>query len=318
VPKPSAARRHWAGVVAVAALLAACATLQWKPIGPRRVAAVPGATSVGEEECQSCHDEVEGHEKIASYHGRCETCHGPGSLHAESEEPKDIRFPSSADCLACHGVGHDTHLQWGTGQHARAGLLCSDCHNPHATEKYHLRHFAQAGFPDVDAASALCIECHRDVEAQFTWPSHHPVREGAMSCLGCHDPHEDRRVAGGDANERCAECHQDVMGPWVFEHPPAVESCTLCHSPHGAVVPDLLATTQPVICLSCHPIADLWHHDIPGTGIPGNRTIDTDFPNPTADPGQAVTMQEAMTFLRRCTDCHGSIHGSYTDAYLRH
>ena len=27
---------------------------------------------------------------------------------------------------------------------------------------------------------------------------------------------------------------------------------------------------------------------------------------------------EAITFLRRCTDCHGAVHGSYTDEHLRH
>ena len=33
----------------------------------------------------------------------CEVCHGPGSLHAESEDPEDIRgIVSIEDCRVCH------------------------------------------------------------------------------------------------------------------------------------------------------------------------------------------------------------------------
>ena len=33
----------------------------------------------------------------------CEVCHGPGSLHAESEDPEDIIYNVSMDsCLTCH------------------------------------------------------------------------------------------------------------------------------------------------------------------------------------------------------------------------
>ncbi|WDP93419.1 MAG: cytochrome C [Desulfobacter sp.] len=33
----------------------------------------------------------------------CEVCHGPGSLHAESEDPEDIvRKMAMEDCMTCH------------------------------------------------------------------------------------------------------------------------------------------------------------------------------------------------------------------------
>jgi DmsE family decaheme c-type cytochrome len=296
-------------------LAAACVQLAWDPLGPRRVAPVAGAEPVGTEECFVCHDAVQGHERIADYHADCESCHGPGSLHADSEDPEEIRFPANADCLRCHLPGRDTHLRWGTGDHSRAGLYCSDCHNPHATTRRHLRPRPHVAFPDMDAASRLCVDCHADVGSAQTFPSHHPVAEGALSCLSCHDPHEDSRTALGDANQRCYGCHQDVAGPWIFEHPPVVEDCAMCHDPHGAPTEYLLATIQPAICLSCHTLNDLWHHDVSGTGLPGNTTITQD--RPTA-PGERISRTEAGTFLRRCTDCHGAIHGSYTDEYLRH
>jgi DmsE family decaheme c-type cytochrome len=304
----------------VVAVGVACAAFQWKPRGPRRVAEVPGATLVGSEECLVCHEDVQGHEKIAAYHAGCESCHGAGSLHAKSEAREEIRHPANGDCLACHAVGYDTHLSWGTGDHSRAGLFCSDCHNPHATTDRHLRAQAEVRWRTMDDPSRLCVECHDDVGARLRFPSRHPVAEGMMSCLSCHDPHEDRRIAGGGPNRTCAKCHQDIVGPWIYEHAPVVDGCTLCHDPHGAATDNLLATALPALCLSCHSVNDLWHHSLAGTGIfdpsDPDQIIRQDRPPP--DTSQAITSAEAMTFLRRCTDCHGAVHGSYTDEHLRH
>lgn len=308
-------RRAVLAVIVALGAAAACATLEWQPMGPRRTALVPDAEPVGAEECGVCHEDVQGHEKIAAYHGDCESCHGGGSLHADSEATGEIRFPANEDCLACHLPGYDTQLQWGTGEHSRAGLLCSDCHNPHRRSASNLRPPGPTALRDLDRVSGLCIGCHRDVEAAQTLPSHHPVGAGGMSCVSCHDPHEDRRTSMGAADQRCSTCHQDVVGPWIFEHPPVVENCGFCHDPHGAPTSNLLSTIQPALCLSCHSLNDLWHHGTAGTGIAGNTTITQN--RPTA-PGEVITPAESRPFLRRCTDCHGAIHGSYTDEHLRH
>jgi DmsE family decaheme c-type cytochrome len=298
--------RAGAIVLLTAGGLAACMSLRWEPLGPRRTAEVPGAERTGAEECSTCHEDVQGHARIASYHADCEACHGGGSLHAESEATADTRYPTNDDCLLCHAVARNTHLQWGTGEHSRAGLLCSDCHNPHDVSKRHLRTQRHVAWRDMDAASGLCVTCHVDVGTKLNYPSHHPVGEGAMSCLSCHDPHEDRRVSFGDRNQLCATCHQDFVGPWTFEHPPVTDDCSICHDAHGAVADDLLTQIQPIVCLSCHPINDLFHHNTGASGIVGN--VD----------GSDITPLEANTFLDRCTDCHGAIHGSYTDEHLRH
>lgn len=319
-PPPSTpARRPRRGARAVPWLvllaLAACASLQWKPLSSRRTEPIPGTVAVGSEECSVCHEDVKGHERIAGYHAQCETCHGFGSEHVDSESVHDIRFPSSEDCLQCHREGAATHLDWQSGPHAQAGVLCSDCHDPHVRERKHLRPSPFPRLRDADPTSQLCASCHQDVAAALDYPSHHPVREGAIGCVDCHDPHGDPRMALEDRNEDCARCHQDVAGPWIYEHPPVVEDCMTCHAPHGAAARDLLSTPQPVLCLSCHPLNDLWHHDVPGTGIATNRTISSDYPT---DPREQVQAAEAHPFLDRCNDCHGAVHGSYTDEHLRH
>lgn len=289
------------------------------------MAAVAGAERVGAGDCADCHGKVQGHERIAAYHADCEACHGGGSLHVESEAAADIRHPANADCLACHEAGRDTHLSWGTGEHSRAGLLCSDCHAPHVPARRHLRAPAASalapagvapGLGRADDTTRMCVTCHEDVAARFQLASRHPVRQGMLACTSCHDPHEDARVALGDRNARCQGCHPEQVGPWVFEHPPVAEDCTQCHDPHGAPSAPLLATPQPVLCLECHSLADTWHHNTAGTGIPGNTGITGDFPPPGS--GQAIGRLEARTFLRGCTHCHGAVHGSYTDPNLQH
>ena len=279
----------WSVAIGVAAIavLAACA-LAWRPIAPRRTAHVKDATPVGSAECMDCHAKVNGHEKIAEYHGDCESCHGNGSLHAESQEPEDIRFPDTTDCLACHERGRDTHLAWGTGEHARAGLLCSDCHNAHEPSRNNLRVLggtalaprsaAPPGLFLGDSAVRICTECHEDVAARFQYPSHHPVNEGMLSCTSCHDPHGDSRVTKGDGTTLCLSCHQAQAGPWIYEHEPVAEDCLECHDPHGAPADALLSSPQPVICLECHSLADLWHHNTSGTGIRGNSGATTNYP----------------------------------------
>ena len=32
----------------------------------------------------------------------CETCHGPGSLHVDSEDPSDLKGVVIEDCMTCH------------------------------------------------------------------------------------------------------------------------------------------------------------------------------------------------------------------------
>jgi len=157
-------------------------------------------------------------------------------------------------------------------------------------------------FPNADASSQLCVSCHADVASRMSLPSHHPVREGMVSCTDCHAPHGDRRTALGTPTAQCAGCHQDHVGPWIFEHTPVAEDCTLCHDPHGAAAQNLLETNQPALCLSCHTTPDSWHLRA-GEGLP---------------VGSPISSPVASAFYTRCTDCHGAIHGSYEDPHLRH
>ena len=50
----------------------------------------------------------------------------------------------------------------------------------------------------------VCFQCHKDRRAQFERPSHHPLREGDMTCSSCHNPHgsaTDSLLRGASINE---------------------------------------------------------------------------------------------------------------------
>ena len=261
---------------------------------------------VGDETCAGCHDEVvNGFSK--SFHAvyfrkgdqfRCEQCHGSGVKHAENEDPSMIfgptenKFKLEKQCLTCHsnvlhGVKEKHVIEYGVG--------CTDCHKVH-----------QPGFKGNlrKQEEKLCVSCHAKEKAQFRLPSHHPVvKEKKMACTDCHkfdgseDYNEPERV-----NSMCLGCHAQYRGPFVFEHAPVAENCTICHNPHGSIADNLLKKNEPFICLQCHQLH--FHASLPG------------YEGVSAEPNHPsrVVVSDRQSFKRafttKCTQCHTRIHGT--------
>lgn len=281
-----------AATVMVAGLLACVSPWSLpQPVGHQRTASISGAGSeIGAERCGDCHGSYGEHFVSSDSHPDCESCHGPGQLHAHTARMGDIRYPSSEDCASCHQIGATTLLGWTTSPHARANVICSDCHNTHNRKLWNLRETDELQttmLRRADTTTRMCVSCHAEVRAQFDLPSHHPIGEGMLGCSDCHDPHESRRQALGARPRMCTECHQEVAGPWIYEHPPVNENCGHCHAPHGTSADFLLKTSQPAACISCHTLAT------------------------------AGAVHQPYAFTTDCTDCHNAVHGSYSDPYLR-
>jgi DmsE family decaheme c-type cytochrome len=266
----------------------------WSPRGPtghHRTTEIEGAgATIGAKQCYDCHASFGEHFVASDAHSDCESCHGPAQLHAYTAKASDIRYPSSEDCAGCHQIGSRTLLGWTTSPHARASVMCSDCHNTHNRELRNLRKASDIGatvLPHAGATTQMCVSCHPEVRAQIDLPSHHPIGEGMVQCTDCHGAHESRKQTLGALTRRCTTCHQEVAGPWIYEHPPVNEDCGYCHAPHGASADFLLETSQPAACISCHtlPIAGAIH--------------------------------QPFAFTTACTDCHNAVHGSYADPHLR-
>ncbi len=205
-----------------------------------------GATYVGMETCATCHEDQAKQFKL-SPHARlvtkgtkdvpqaCETCHGPGSIHAENGGGKGNAITN----------------------------------------------------PKKDPT--ICFTCHTEKKMEFRLPNHHPVLEGKMSCVDCHEMHGSDAKASATSmegpNETCFKCHKDQQGPFVYEHPAMREGCTSCHKVHGSINAKMLLARDFNLCVKCHSQAN--------------------FPTLVTD-NHATNMQRAGA----CWECHTRPHGS--------
>lgn len=293
-----------------------------------------GAQAVGKEVCATCHADVAA-QYARSAHGwfpednqpdklvACESCHGPGSAHVESGDAKDIRrfakvnaSDASRPCLSCHQAEHAR--EWATSEHATNDVGCTNCHRIHQSREVAPRIArGDASAPHATAPAALhslvkpepelCFSCHKKLRAKFSSSSHHPVREGRMTCSSCHDTHgspgEHLLRTAERTNDLCATCHSAKQGPFMFEHAPVEESCVTCHDPHGTVANNLLKQGEPFLCLQCHEMH--FHNARISPTSPVNLSA-----GGSTNPNGAAGFQRA--FGTRCTTCHARIHGSDT------
>jgi DmsE family decaheme c-type cytochrome len=282
-------------------------------------AAPPKGAYAGSEACAACHAEVSTafarnpHHRIETgkrrgWEGRaCEACHGPGEKHTETNAAADILNPAKlppkrvdAMCLACH-KNQPTQVGRLQSGHARNSVACTACHNVHKTGRESSAYILKTNV----GVNKTCTGCHTNVWAQFQRPHRHPLPEGAMNCVSCHNPHSaflnrNLRLAHGAQEVGCIQCHSDKRGPFLFDHAPVqAEPCTICHEVHGSANPRMLTRHEvSFVCLECH--ANLISPSPAGTlgGIP---TAIHDMRNPR---------------FRNCTMCHQKIHGSNADRSL--
>jgi predicted CXXCH cytochrome family protein len=84
----------------------------------------------------------------------------------------------------------------------------------------------------------------------------------------------------------------------MFEHPPVIENCLNCHTPHGSNHGKLLIRKPPQLCQSCH---------------------DADFHSSfsySADNTFSGTRPQNRMYARACLNCHSNIHGSNASSTL--
>ena len=236
----------------------------------------------------------------------CESCHGPGSLAIKDLTPelveknasqgiktpcdykvlidlKELPAPAqSLICLKCHSANATFNLHnWNAGIHSINEVSCFNRHNVHAS-------------PDLKvtpmASSKLCYSCHETAKVEFSLPSHHPLREGRVFCVDCHDPHggfSGTHLQKDNIKETCVQCHPQKRGPFLYEHADVAEDCLNCHNSHGSVNQSLLTVREPFLCLQCHE----------------GHFINT-------PSGQRISAGAARAYYTRCTDCHSRIHGT--------
>jgi predicted CXXCH cytochrome family protein len=178
-------------------------------------------------------------------------------------------------CEACHGPG-SLHVEAGGGL---GEAIINPEQNP-----------------------SSCFQCHPTTKVLFSLQYHHPVREGRLTCISCHDPHGanillPKGTFVGRVNETCFGCHREQARPYVFEHEALREGCTICHQPHGSINDKLLIERDSNLCIKCH--AQL---AVPGTIVFGDT-------NHTGFVMQGVCWSAG---------CHTAVHGSDINSSLRY
>ncbi len=283
----------------------------------------------GSEACKDCH-EAYYNKFLKSVHGKkavpgnpanrdgCESCHGPGAQHVEKGGGKGVAIfafgkrmsaeERSAKCMACHEESKALAF-WKMNRHMFMGNSCNSCHSIHqGVEKLLLA-------PEPD----LCFSCHRNIRAQISKQSHHPMNEAfvgrqALKCSSCHntmsafgvDPvmsytssskssGTDKMLRADSVNELCFKCHAEKRGPFMWEHIPVMENCLICHAAHGSNHSKLLVQKVPLLCQDCH-------------GIQGSHPT-RPYTNLQSFSGSATAGKNRF-FARSCLNCHTNIHGS--------
>lgn len=210
-------RSHGVSLIAACALVAACSDSGRTLLAPPEI---PDAEFVGNEDCDTCHEEI-----VASFAGAthaglaplttdapglgCEACHGAGSLHSESGGERNLIVNPRRSPEACYNCHLDVR---------------GDFNQPYS-------HPVARG--PLQLASAK------------------------MDCGDCHDLHSGPAIRGGaqslaPATELCLSCHPAQRGPFVFEHEAMREGCRACHQPHGSVNDKMLTERNATLCLTCH------------------------------------------------------------------
>ena len=161
----------------------------------------------GPERCLGCHAAESMHVIAETAHGNannpytpyaqngCESCHGPGSLHASRARggpglPQLIQFgpshpvePQTAACMACHAaeLGDAPAMTWSGSQHDTDGISCSTCHDSHVP-----------GNPmaERDTQIAKCNECHEHQIANHRRFESQGIVFDRLICYDCHAVHD--------------------------------------------------------------------------------------------------------------------------------
>ena len=123
----------------------------------------------------------------------CESCHGPGSLHATRSRRgkgrpamntfgKDAATPINNQnniCLDCHAELNK--MEWKGSVHAREDVACAHCHKVHSTEEE---------MEDINKQKQACYSCHEKMKTEHPTFEDVGIKLEPLECWACHDVHQ--------------------------------------------------------------------------------------------------------------------------------
>jgi len=184
----------------------------------------------------------------------CESCHGPGARHAETQDPADIIQLRKADpavglaiCGQCHGPRRPLFAMLDAARHFVPGQRYEEHFQPHGlvSGKERSGDFFADGRPKSSSfeyqaiiqsrchleGKATCLSCHTaphakqhdedEVKVPKDSSLKGPVRADASSCQGCHAPlFADKKAHShhsSAAAQSCLACHMPKVVTGVLD-----------------------------------------------------------------------------------------------------
>src|SRR5262245_54297906 len=198
----------------------------------------------------------------------CETCHGPGERHAETQEGADIIHPAHAKdvalaaCARCHGPRNPLFPLLDADHQFKLGESYDEMYDPIVVV-----------LPQQGTASDFFVD-GRPKTSSFEYQAMLQsacYRKGGATCLTCHTaPHEAKEHAelrDKDPDASCRRCHTKLAADHSHHKAAAARRCVACHMPpvvsgvlvhfvdHAIDIPVPENTTRhqiPNACGVCH------------------------------------------------------------------
>lgn len=180
----------------------------------------------------------------------CGACHKPiPDNHPNDPMPVDT---STDLCGTCHSATRFGWRDWKVSAHYQRNMTCSVCHDVHSAGLKTVS-TTRVGLSKSEAASELCINCHREYTMQFSYSTHH--KQG-VSCVDCHLKH----LELGDSEPHTVPDHSFNAD---------LSTCTVCHAEqmHGS-------TEQPTNGVAATP-------QVPEQAVDTNLQLASVTPEPT-------------------------------------
>jgi nitrate/TMAO reductase-like tetraheme cytochrome c subunit len=147
----------------------------------------------------------------------CVACHNPVPAdHPNEPAPVD---KSSDLCATCHSGNRFSWEDWKVSAHYQRNMTCIVCHDPHTASIKTIPNISGQQ-SESEAASQLCINCHKEYAMDFSYSVHH---QQGLNCVDCHLRPLDTSAPAAHAIpdhsfvanvSTCNQCHQDQMhGP---------------------------------------------------------------------------------------------------------
>jgi len=232
------------------------------------------ARHVGKATCADCHDDVvDLHAKDAHAAVQCETCHGIGAAHADTDGDGPIRRPEGQGaCLVCHQL-----LLARPGEFAQIEVS---------------EHYEFVGVGDPTTECTACHDPHEPLymDRDLRIARLHPL---IQRCRDCHAGRTDTTMPRPTEHPKifeCNYCHSGLVADFA-ERPHGFLRCTACHIffRESEFAGRILRDADPRFCLLCHRDAD-FRDDDAAPGIDWPEHLDD-----VADDDEHDA---------RCIDCH--------------